>query len=273
MVRVQVAMGIVGVLAAAEVSESAFSITSADSTLIDNFNSYTGNGFSPSPVAGQLNSDYWAVRGASDGNLDFGGTTPTSGNNSDFARGTSAGSTGTPGLFAFTVGSGDAIFGVQQGVDDFGRQNGGQFYLKLQNNTGQAWTGFQVGYEIWYRNDQDRTTNWNFAWGVNATSFTNPTAVSYTTVPSLAFEGLGAIDDPVTWKLLADQSATITADVPAGQYIYLRFDVREAGESGGRDETGLDDITFRAIIPEPTSMAALGALASMALGRRLRRRC
>ena len=71
---------------------------------------FAGSGFTPSPSAGQLNSNSWAMTGWSNGDLAFGGTQTTS--NTDYTRSTSTGGVTTGGVYAFTVSSGNNTFRI-----------------------------------------------------------------------------------------------------------------------------------------------------------------
>ena len=72
-----------------------------------NFNSFTGTGFTPTPAAGQLDSDTWRVKGMSDGDGTFGGTHTSN----DFGRGAFTCCQGSGGIYAWEVSSGDFSFG------------------------------------------------------------------------------------------------------------------------------------------------------------------
>ncbi|NBD36582.1 MAG: hypothetical protein GVY30_11375, partial [Chloroflexi bacterium] len=98
----------------------------------EDFNTFDGSGFAPSPAAGQLDSDAWSVTGLSDGDVGFGDTCS---GDVDCARGPSTGGVSTGGVYAFDVGSGDYILGIQPGGSDF---TPGEFILKVQNTTGST---------------------------------------------------------------------------------------------------------------------------------------
>ena len=73
----------------------------ADLPFTEDFSSFTGSGFTPTPAAGQLDSDDWSISGFGT-NVAFGGT----GTSGDAARGTDTdGGVGTGGVYAFTVSS------------------------------------------------------------------------------------------------------------------------------------------------------------------------
>jgi len=89
---------------------------------------FNGTGFSPSPSGGQLNSNAWAVSGASDGTLIYGGTQTTG----DFARGVSTGNVTDGGIYAFNVLPSNNTFGIQPSTNDF---TSGTVTLRILNST------------------------------------------------------------------------------------------------------------------------------------------
>ena len=64
--------------------------------IVENFNGFTGAGFSPTPSLGQLDADNWRITGSNEGDLLFGGTKTTG----DFARGTTGGNISTGGIYS-----------------------------------------------------------------------------------------------------------------------------------------------------------------------------
>jgi hypothetical protein len=131
---------------------------------------FAGLGFSPTPTAGQLNSNAWSLSGIG-GGLDF-GETATSGT---LARGTSSGGVTSIGIYAFDVGD-NLILGVQPGGSDF---TPGSITLRLLNSTGQLVTAWDLAYDIFFLNDQQRGNSLNFSYSLDN--------ASYTAVPELDF--------------------------------------------------------------------------------------
>jgi hypothetical protein len=78
-----------------------------------NNGTFAGSGFQPSPSAGQLNSNAWAMTGWSNGTLNFGGTQ----NSGDFARGTTTAAVTTGGVYALNDG-GNRRFLIQPAASD-----------------------------------------------------------------------------------------------------------------------------------------------------------
>jgi len=192
----------------------------------EDFETFTGGGFAPNPAAGQLDSDWWAITGLTDGDLLFGDTQTTG----DFARGQSTGGVGTGGLYAFDVGGGNTILGVQPTGGDF---TPGEFILRLQNSSGVTVTQLQIAYNIWYNNDQPRSNSLSFAYSLDNVGYTPVAALDFTTPP--AADGLG-------WQTVP-LSTTITGlTIPISNVFYLKWTGDDLSGSGSRDEYGLDNI-------------------------------
>ncbi|MCB9862514.1 MAG: hypothetical protein H6820_04090, partial [Phycisphaerales bacterium] len=190
------------------------------------FTGFTGAGFSPSPAAGQLNSNEWAVTGLSDGSSTFGGTSVTG----DFARGPSGGGVTTGGVYAFTI-SGNVALGVQPAGSDF---TPGTFTLRVQNVTGATLTSVDVSYVAYYLNDQTRGNSFNFSYSTNGSSFTN--------VPSLDVASPAASGG--TWVANPRSTTIAGINVADGGLFYLRWTGDDIDGGGSRDEFALDDIVL-----------------------------
>lgn len=187
---------------------------------------FNGSGFVPTPSAGQLDSDAWAISGLADGTLNFGGS--QTGN--DFALGTSSGGTSQGGIYAFEVQTGDYALGVQPAGSDF---TPGDITLRLQNNTGSTVTSLDLSYEIWVRNDQARANSFHFSWSSDDVSYTNEASLDYTS-PETA--------GPTAWVQI-NRTITLTGlSLNNGDFFYLRWTGADVSGSGSRDEFALDDI-------------------------------
>ena len=195
-----------------------------------NFDNFAGSGFAAIPLPGQLDSNIWRVTGFSDGTMAFGDTQAAG----DFARGVSSGGETTGGIYAFDVGGGNIILGVQPTGSDF---LPGEIVLRLQNNTGLTITQLDLLYNLWYLNDQPRANSLNLAYSSDDTAYTNVAALDFTT-PQVA--------DALGWQFVP-RSATISGlNIPNGDFFYLKWTGDDVSGAGARDEYGLDNIQVSA---------------------------
>lgn len=206
-----------------------------DSTLTIDFNDFQGTGFHNDPAAGQLDSDCWSIIGLSDQDTLGYGDENTAG---DFARGTSPGDVFSSGIYAFDNGSTGNMLGFQPSVADL---TPGSFTLRLLNDNGSSFTKLDIEYDVWVRNDQDKSSFLNFAYSLNDDN--------YTEVPQLDFSSPFDADASPDW-VLEHKSTSINVFVPNDGLLFLRWYMGEvAGGSGSnRDEFGIDNIEITASI-------------------------
>lgn len=195
----------------------------------EDFQSFAGNGFSPTPAAGQLDSNIFRATGMSDGTVLYGGTATTG----DYARGQSSGGVTTGGVYAFDTDGTNIIWGVQPGGSDW---TPGTFEIRIQNTTGSALNNFMVSYDIYVNNDQDRGNSFNFAYFTDTFPYTSVPALDYTSPTNADANGFVKIS----------RSTRINVAVPAGGHIYFEFNGDDVSGSGSRDEFGLDNVVVRA---------------------------
>ncbi len=196
-------------------------------TTID-FETFTGDGFAPMPAAGQLDSDFWVVRGVSDGDSTFGGTFTMG----DYAEGLATGAVSEGGVFAFDVG--DSItLGASLTVDDF---TPGSFVLRLRNDTGQSITSLRVAYMAWVLNSGNTSSSFAFSWSLDDASYTN--------VPGLGFTTAGNAPPSPEWVGDSYNTTIVGINVAEGDNIYLRWSFDSAAGGGQFDEIGIGDIVL-----------------------------
>ena len=210
---------------------------------LEDFNTFTGTGFSPTPAAGQLDSNTWIMTGLSDGSMSFGDTKTTD----DFARGTANGGVRTGGVYAFDVGGGDSILGIQPGGSDF---TPGTFQLKRTNQTGSAVTEVAVSYDIWTYNDKDRSNSLNFAYATNCTTYTSVPALDYVT--PITADALPA------WVKTA-RSTILTVSLAPNDLLCLQWTGDDVNGSGSRDEYGIDNVYVSLEAPTLVELARFDA--------------
>lgn len=205
---------------------------------------FAGLGFSPSPVAGELDSDAWAVAGLSSGDLDFGDTQ----SGGDYGRGTHAGGVSTGGLYAFQVGgAGDVALGWQATSSDM---TPGSITLKVVNGTGGILNDLQVGYEVETFNNADRSSRVSFSYSLDDST--------YTALDALDFVSPEAADGAPSWSGTGRMASLSGLSWANGDSLYLRWDTDDAAGGGSRDELAIDNIALS--VPEPEGMAVVGAL-------------
>lgn len=208
---------------------------------------YTGAGFQPTPAAGQLDSDAWAVTGWSDGVLLFGGTRVTA--STDYTRGTSATAVTTAGFYNFSASPITApSLGIQPGGGDWAP---GTLTLRVQNTTGSTLTSIDVAYKLYVRNDQGRSNSFNFSYSTDD--------VTYTPVGALDYASPEASD--VLGFVLNNRSTTVTSlSIPNNGFFYIRWSGADISGSGSRDEFALDDISVTGYAGAPTPSLSATAL-------------
>lgn len=192
----------------------------------ENFDGFTADGFSPTPGAGQLDSNFWRVTGASDGDGTFGGTHVSG----DFARGSSTGGVTTGGVYSFDAGNGNTVLGIQPAGSDF---TPGEITLRLQNDTGGQIDRFVVRYSIFVYDDQARTSSFNFAYSVDDAGYTPIPSANYTTPGT----------ESGAWIEVERELTIPGVDLADQDYIYLQWQSDDAaGSSGSRPEFGLSKL-------------------------------
>ena len=220
----------------------AVSANAATEMVSIDFTGFDGSGFSSgagAPPAGQLDSDMWAVTGFSDGDINF----QSNCNSGDCARGTSTGGVGTGGIYAFNVGAGDMILGVQPGGSDF---TPGTLTLRMRNNTGAVVSSVNVSYDIYYYNDQPRANSLNFAYSTDDST--------YTPVPSEDFTTPEAADGSPAWAVDAHSFTLSGLSIPDNGLFYIQWQGDDVSGGGSRDEYGIDNITVTSLDPTAVSL-------------------
>lgn len=233
------------------------SFSYAASVFVEDFQTYDGSGFSPSPsppVQGQIDSNYWSATGMSDGAVNFGGTCSIG----DCARGISSGFVTTGGLYAFDTGSGNTIFGWQATGSDF---IPGTFDLRLQNLTRATMTELGIAYDIWSLNNAPRASSLDFSYSVDNSV--------YTLISSLNFNTPTTADAPAIWISESKGVSISNLNIPDGAYFYLRWSTNDVSGSGARDELGIDNISVSSVpLPPAIWLFGTGLLGLIGIARR-----
>ncbi|MFT5892873.1 MAG: hypothetical protein ACI9Y7_002988, partial [Dokdonia sp.] len=193
----------------------------------EDFQSFTGAGFAPTPAAGQLDSDIVIANGFSSGSLDHGSAQTTD----DYARGLDVGGeVGTGGIYAFDVdGAGNIALGVQPTASDF---TPGEFDFKIENTTGASLNDFMISYDIYVNNNENRAGSLNFSYSTDNITYTPVNSLDYTSIA--ASDALGFIN--------VNRSESFSATIASGAFIYIRFEGNDVSGSNSRDEFAIDNI-------------------------------
>lgn len=206
-------------------------VSTLNTPVVMDFNSFGGSGFSPTPSSGQLDSDTWAFFGLSDGDIQFGG----SGNTGDFARGTSSGGVSPGGVYAFDHGNGNYLFGVQPTSADF---TPGEIMLRIQNLSGQTINYFDLSYEIWSYNDGGRSNYLYLYYSEDTITYTRVQSVDFATYE------LGNVNP--YWDSIVMNTQITNLTIPDNGFFFLKWVSNDSLGVGTRDEMGLDNITITA---------------------------
>ncbi|WP_075083061.1 PEP-CTERM sorting domain-containing protein [Mariniblastus fucicola] len=242
---------------AAEIATADISLAVDGVAVTEDFNSFTGTGFSPTPSAGQLDSNTYRVTGLSDGDGSFGGTHDSG----DFARGTATGAVSTGGIYSFEVAPGDFAAGVQPTGSDF---NSGAVTIRLSNDTGVDLNYLDVQADAFFFNDADRSTRWTFE-----ASLLDFDAFY---VPFFSIDSEETADIAPEWQL---QSVGGLFELPVsianGQQVFIRITGEDLAGSGSRDQFALNEFSVTGFnaVPEPGSgMFILAGAVLLGLARR-----
>jgi hypothetical protein len=195
---------------------------------------FSGAGFSPNPtVAGRLNSNAWDIKGFSFGTLGFGGSQTLDA----FGRGSVTGAVVSHGIYAFTELPGSVAnpaLMVQPSGTEF---SPGSITLRIKNNGTSSITQLQVDYNLFVRNDGDKSSTFNFSHSADNIVFQDEALLDYASPD---------VSDALEWVsvgLSPSRSIIITGlNIPPGAMYYLRWTSEEVSGTGSSDEFGLDDI-------------------------------
>jgi len=190
---------------------------------------FGGLGAGRNPEPGQLDADAWQVVGMSDGDRLFGEEAAVG----DHARGLSEGGVSSGGLYAFQVQDGNVALGVQATATDF---SPGSVVLRLPIELYPS-QRLTLGYTMWVRNDEDRSSRWEVAYSLDGDLWSEPDLLPFTT------EALAA-DSPSWERFPFRLEGEIDYDEDAGDTgLFVRWSAVEHSGTGGRDEVAIDDIT------------------------------
>lgn len=238
------------------VSQPAASVT----LLVDDrFTGFTASGLAPGG-GGPLDSNLWAIAGASAGDTAFGETR----GDADFARGVSSGGVGTGGVYAFLLPGDAAGIGVQATGSDF---TPGRITRRVVNDTGSAVDGLALAFDLWFLNNGARSTRTGFA-------VARTQGAPWAPVAGLEIDTPGAAD-ALGWQRWSASAPLPPGALDAGSSLLVGWYFDDLAGGGSRDELALAGLRVTASSSPAVTLAspATATLSLLALGgAALRRR-
>ncbi len=232
-------MLVASILALALPARAQQDLTGANVVSYD-FAGFTGAGFSPTPSAGQLDSDEWIARGVQALNLSFGDTSA----NADFMNGTSPGGVPDGGIWAFTpvpraCGSGSrTLLGAQPSTRTF---TPGSFRVRVRNATGAALDAISLEYTFAYLNDAGRSV----VHTVRVLQVDDTGAeTGRVDVTELRVETPVAAAAAPEWVSTCQSAMIDLSSIPIadGAFFVVSFDFDDGTGLDARDEIGITDV-------------------------------
>lgn len=211
---------------------------------------FQGDGFAPTATSGQLSSNAWSVLGFSSGNLAFGAT---SGEDTDFDRGTSDVPVTEGGIYAYETSPSNYSLGLQSATGDF---TPGSVTLRFQNQTGVPVTSLNIGYTVYVYNNQPSSSSLNFSHSANTTTFTD--------VPGLSVVSPAPVDLQPGWKAYYRVVTLTGLSIASNNYYYLRWTGTTVSGTTTFDGIALDDIVM-VVNPTTTFVPFSGTAESFVL--------
>ena len=136
--------------------------------------------------------------------------------------------------------AGDWGLGVQATASEF---NPGFLELRVRNATGAMSDSWTVQYDLYCRNDQGRSSAWDFSYSLDGSSFVEPCRSCDTLSPAAAnstsFEANSFSNDAAGQRRRRRST------------LFLRWSSADFGGSGSRDEFALDNVGISAAVPVP----------------------
>lgn len=122
----------------------------SDEVLSEDFQDFRGEGLAPGGADGTLDSDVWKIRLSPSIETDFGYTSTEP----ELSRGVNPGTSGTGGLWAYTIGPDEYALGAQPTGSVF---TDGHFETHIINGTGSSLDTIDIAFDFCWLNKRDRS--------------------------------------------------------------------------------------------------------------------
>lgn len=187
-------------------------------TIIEDFSTYSGQGFTNNPAPGQLCSNAWDFTGFSD-------TYTFSGVNvgNDYARGSTSGGVSQGGIY-----NNNGKLWIQPTSSDF---TTGSVIMKICNDTGYMIDSMRISFDMYILNNETRSNKLDFFYSLNGSTFTY--------LPTMSEVGHGI---PAGLNVFQKSIALYNVNIADAACFYLKWTGNDVSGSGSRDEFGIDNI-------------------------------
>lgn len=222
---------------------------------------FTGDGLSPAPSSGQLDSNTWLIEGLSDGDSSFGDTNTSS----DFTGTANFGAAGS-GINSYTIAPEDYALGFQPAGSDL---TPGIIAFRFQNNTGEVITNLQVAYDLYVYNDEPRSNSVTLVHGTETdltnSSLSTPGEV-YLNSPEVDDLSPSALKSVLTYDINTNAAGDATLNIAPGETYIIAWQTDDVSGGGSRDEFAIDNIQFKANATTPGFSFIGGPVENLILG-------
>ncbi len=197
-------------------------------TIIEDFSTFAGQGFTNDPAPGQLCSKSWNFDGFSDtyiyGDVNIG---------NDYARGGTNGGSSQGGIY-----DNNRKLWIQPTGSDF---TGGSMTMKICNDTGNTIDSMRVSFDMYILNDTDRSNSFDF--------YYSPDSLSFTYLPAMSEISLGTSTSAMSF--FPKSIALYNVNIAHQDCFFLKWVGNDVSGNGARDEFGIDNIGVEVLQAPP----------------------
>jgi len=197
-------------------------------TIIEDFSTFAGQGFTNDPAPGQLCSNAWDFSGFSDayffGSVNVG---------NDYARGGTDGGSSQGGIY-----DNNHKLWIQPTSSDF---TSGSVIMKICNDTGNTIDSMRLSFDLCILNDKDRSSKLDF--------YYSPDSLSFTYLPSMS--EISQVTQTGTLDVFPKSINLYNVNIAYQDCFFLKWTGDDVSGSGSRDEFGIDNIGVKVLEAPP----------------------